>query len=52
MQLQLRDLEGPKRHKWVAIDLNTNFANIDSIKKAIGKAEKKEAYIKAKGTKS
>jgi len=52
LQLQLKDLKGPKRYKWVAVDPNTKFANIDSIKEAIGKVEKEEAYIKAKETKS
>ena len=35
MQSQLKDLKGPKRHKRVAADPNTKFANIDSIKEAI-----------------
>ena len=48
MQLQLRDLEGPKRHKWVAIDLNTKFANIDSIKQAVEEAEEIEVKRNAK----
>ena len=52
MQSQLEDLKGPKKHKRVAVDLNTKFANIDSIKEAIGEAEKKEAHAKAKETKS
>ena len=52
MQLQLKDLKGPKRRKRVAVNLNTKFANIDLIKEAIGKAEKEEARAKAKETKS
>ena len=52
MQSQLKDLKGPKRRKRVAVDLNTKFVNIDSIKEAIGKVEKEEARIKAKETKS
>ena len=52
MQLQLKDLKGPKRRKRVAIDPNTKFANIDSIKEAIGKAEKEEARAEVKETKS
>ena len=52
MQSQLKDLKGPKRRKRVAVDLNTKFANIDSIKEAIGKAEKEDVRIKAKETKS
>ena len=51
MQSQLKDLKGPKRRKRVAVDLNIKFANIDSIKEAIGKAEKEEARAKAKETK-
>jgi hypothetical protein len=49
--LQLEDFKGPKRHKRVAVDPNTKFANIDSIKEAIGEAEKEEARAKAKETK-
>ena len=49
--MQLKDLKGPKKCKWVAVDLNTKFANIDLIKEAIGKAEKEEARKKAKETK-
>ena len=52
MQSQLKDLKGPKKHKRVAIDPNTNFTNIDLIKEAIGEAKKKEARVKAKETKS
>ena len=52
MQLQLKDLKGPKRRKRVAVDLNTKFANIDSIKEAIGEAEKEDVRIKAKEIKS
>ena len=33
------DLKGPKVHKWVAVDLNTKFKNIDLIKEAIEQAE-------------
>jgi hypothetical protein len=36
----------------VAVDLNTKFINIDSIKEAIGKAEKEDVRIKVKETKS
>jgi len=52
LQSQLKDLKGPKRCKRVAVNLNTKFANIDSIKEAIGKVEKEEVYVKAKETKS
>ena len=52
MQSQLEDLKGLKRRKRVAVDLNIKFANIDSIKEAIGEAEKEEARAKAKETKS
>ena len=52
MQSQLKDLKGPKRRKWVAVDLNIKFANMDSIKEAIGEVEKEEARVKAKETKS
>ena len=52
MQSQLEDLKGPKKRKWVAIDPNTKFANVDLIKEAIDKVEKEEARIKAKETKS
>ena len=51
MQSQLKDLKGPKRRKWVAVDLNTKFINIDSIKEAIGKVEKEEVRAKVKETK-
>ena len=44
LQSQLEDLKGPKKHKRVAIDLNTKFANVDSIKQ--------EAHAKAKEIKS
>ena len=50
--MQLKDLKGLKRRKRVAVDLNTKFTNIDSIKEAIGKVEKEEAHTKAKETKS
>jgi hypothetical protein len=36
----------------VAVNLNTKFTNIDSIKEAIGKAENEDVRIKAKETKS
>ena len=36
----------------MAVDPNTKFANIDSIKEAIGKAEKEDVRTKAKETKS
>ena len=52
LQSQLEDLKGPKRRKRVAVDPNTKFANIDSIKEAIGEAEKEEVRAKAKETKS
>jgi hypothetical protein len=52
LQSQLKDLKGLKRRKWVAVDLNIKFANIDSVKEAIGKVEKEEARIKAKEIKS
>jgi len=52
LKSQLKDLKGPKRRKRVAVNLNTKFTNIDSIKEAIGKAEKEEAHAKAKETKS
>jgi hypothetical protein len=52
LQLQLKDLKGPKRRKWVAVDPNTKFANIDSIKEAIDEAEKEDVRAKAKETKS
>ena len=32
----------------MAVNPNTKFANINSIKKAIGKAEKEKAYTKTK----
>ena len=51
LQSQLKDLKGPKRRKRVAIDPNTKFANIDSIKEAIGEAKKEEVRAKAKETK-
>ena len=50
--MQLKDIKGPKKRKRVAIDLNIKFINIDSIKEAIGEAEKEKAYIKVKETKS
>ena len=52
MQSQLKDLKGLKKRKKVAVDLNTKFINIDSIKEAIGKAEKEDVRAKAKETKS
>ena len=52
LQSQLEDLKGPKKHKWVAVDPNTKFVNVDLIKEAIGEAEKEEAYAKEKETKS
>jgi FMN-dependent NADH-azoreductase len=52
LQSQLKDLKGPKKRKWVTVDPNTKFANVDLIKEAIGKAEKEEARAKAKKTKS
>ena len=36
----------------MAVDLNTKFINIDSIKEAIGKAEKEDVCVKAKEIKS
>ena len=36
----------------MAVDLNIKFANVDSIKEAIGKVEKEEARVKTKETKS
>ena len=36
----------------MAVNLNTKFINIDSIKEAIGKAEKEDIYIKIKEIKS
>ena len=36
----------------MAVNPNTKFANIDSIKEAMGEAEKEEARTKAKETKS
>ena len=48
MRSYFKDLKGLKRRKRVAVDLNIKFVNIDSIKKAIGKVEKKEVYIKVK----
>jgi hypothetical protein len=52
LQSQLKDLKGLKKRKRVAIDLNTKFINVDSIKEAIGEVEKEKAHIKAKETKS
>ena len=52
LQSQLKDLKGPKKRKKVAVDPNTKFANVDSIKEAIDKAEKEEALIEAKEVKS
>ena len=51
LQSQLEDLKGLKRRKWVAVNLNTKFINIDSIKEAIGEVEKEEACAKVKETK-
>ena len=48
MQLQLKDLKGLKKYKKVAVNLNTKFINIDLIKEAIYRAEKKEAPIEVK----
>ena len=48
LQSQLEDLKGPKIRKRVAVDLNTKFANIDSIEQAIEEAEEKEAQIRTK----
>jgi len=48
LQSQLKDLKGPKKRKQIAVDPNTKFANVDSIKEAIGEAEKEEARAKAK----
>jgi len=42
LQSQLEDLKGLERRKRVAVDLNTKFANVDSIKEA--------ARVKAKET--
>ena len=50
--MQLKDLKGLKRYKWVAIDLNIKFINVDLIKEAIGEVEKEKARAKAKETKS
>ena len=36
----------------MGVDPNTKFANIDSIKEAVGEAKKEEARAKAKETKS
>ena len=36
----------------MAVDLNTKFVNIDSIKEAIGKVEKEDIRVKAKEIKS
>ena len=52
LQLQLEDLKGPKICKRVAVDPNTKFANIDSIRQAIEEAEEAEAKIRAKEPKS
>ena len=52
LQSQLQDLKGPKIRRRVAVDPNTKFANIDSIKQAIEEAEEKEAQIRAKESKS
>ena len=46
--MQLEDIKGLKKHKWVAVDPNTKFVNVDLIKEAIGEAEKEEARAKAK----
>ena len=52
LQSQLEDLKGPKIRRRVAVDPNTKFVNIDSIKQAIEEVEEKEAKIRAKGLKS
>ena len=36
----------------MAVDLNTKFINIDSIKEAIGNAEKEDVRVKVKEIKS
>jgi hypothetical protein len=38
LQSQLEDLKGLKIRKRVAVDLNTKFANVDSIEQAIEEA--------------
>ena len=48
MQSQVKDFKGPKKHKKVAIDLNTKFANVDLIKEVINKVEKEEVSIEVK----
>jgi uncharacterized protein YoxC len=50
LQSQLEDLKGPKRRKRVAVDPNTKFANVDSIKEAIDQVEEEAARVKAKET--
>ena len=52
MQSQLEDLKGPKIRRRVAVDLNTKFVNIDSIKQAVEEAEEIEAKVRAKESKS
>ena len=52
MQLQLKYLKRPKKCKWVAVNLNTKFANIDLINEAISEAKEEEVCVKAKETKS
>jgi len=46
--LQFKGFKGLKRYKWVAIDLNIKFANIDLIKETMGEIEKEEVYVKAR----
>jgi len=46
------DFKGLKRRKWVAVDPNIKFINVDLIKEIMGKVEKEKAYVKAKETKS
>ena len=52
LQSQLEDLKGPKIRRRVAVDLNTKFANINSIKQAVEEAEEIEAKVRAKKSKS
>ena len=52
LQSQLKDLKGPKIRRRVAVDPNTKFANIDSIKQAVEEAEEIEDKIRAKESKS
>ena len=48
LESQLKDLKGPKIRKRVAVDPNTKFANIDSIKQAIEEAEEIKTKRRAK----